>query len=155
LELGLRQGGVESPALFILYTADALRTLEYSGRGLPLDKDGNVCVEFFADDMLVKGPTREDLQLSLDYLADYADTWHLQFNGPKSMVIPLHRPADPNSTWNLGMIPEDERRIKIKEVNVTPFISECRYRTLATTYTKCIVIKCWRKYENAEPCYVC
>jgi len=50
-------------------------------------QDLRLIVLLFADDMVVIGETPEDLQLSLNRLQDYCNTWSLEVNISKTKVV--------------------------------------------------------------------
>ena len=117
IDLGLRQGGVLSPILFALYLADIGRELEEINSGV---KIGNQYITglFFADDMMLWGDKKQ-LQRILTRLGTYAQTWKIEFSGPKSQIIPLnHKPSD--NKWHIGHTPgniQDRKEVVIGEVN--------------------------------------
>jgi len=58
-------------------------------------------VLLFADDMVVKGETPDDLQLSLSRLQDYCNTWSLKVNISKIKVLVFRKRSNirANEKW--------------------------------------------------------
>ena len=85
--VGLKQGEVISPILFSLFIEDLeLFLQEDPNCGLSLD-DITFILMLFADDMVILGKDRDDLQNSLDLLEKYCKKWGLQVNTDKTKIV--------------------------------------------------------------------
>ena len=86
---GVRQGCPCSPILFDLYVNDLLREVpgvSVPGVGEPIPG------LLFADDAVVFGETREDVQRAMDSISAWCDTWEMSLNIAKCGV--MHVPGE-------------------------------------------------------------
>ena len=84
IAVGLRQGQIISPILFSLFVEDIEMYLQNrNSKGIVI-QDMCLILLLFADDMVVIGETPEDLQLSIDHLHNYCETWGLEVNTAKT-----------------------------------------------------------------------
>ena len=85
--VGLKQGEVISPILFSLFMIEDLELFlqEDPTCGLSLDEITFILM-LFADDMVILGKDRNDLQRSLDLLNSYCNKWGLAVNTEKTKV---------------------------------------------------------------------
>ena len=82
--VGLKQGEVMSPLLFSLFIEDLELFLQDNQCcGLSID-DITYILMLFADDMVILGKDRDDLQKSLDRLEYYCNKWGLEVNTEKN-----------------------------------------------------------------------
>ena len=87
IAVGLRQGEIISPILFSLFVEDIEMYLQNrNSKGIVI-QDMCLILLLFADDMVVIGETPEDLQLSIDHLHNYCETWGLEVNTAKTKVV--------------------------------------------------------------------
>ena len=85
--LGVRQGECLSPFLFSMFLNDLEDTLiTKGGDGLDVD-DITLFLMLYADDIVVFGKTKEELQNNLDLLADYCNRWKLVVNVSKTKIM--------------------------------------------------------------------
>ena len=85
--VGLKQGEVMSPLLFSLFIEDLELFLQDDQCcGLSID-DITFILMLFADDMVILGKDRDDLQKSLDRLEYYCNKWGLKVNSEKTKVV--------------------------------------------------------------------
>ena len=85
--VGLKQGEVMSPLLFSLFIEDLELFLQDDQCcGLSID-DITFILMLFADDMVILGKDRDDLQKSLDRLEYYCNKWGLEVNTEKTKVV--------------------------------------------------------------------
>ena len=103
--IGVRQGENLSPLLFAIYLNDFEFFLSRGCKGLDMasreinEKLSNDDVEIFlriyvllyADDTIVMAESPEELQLALDKVKEYCDTWKLQINVSKTKVVIFSR----------------------------------------------------------------
>ena len=83
---GVRQGGILSPKLFIVYVDDLLVTLRKSGVGCHI-VELFVAAIMYADDLALLAPTRGALQQLLDVCHDYSLEWCISYNPAKTNVM--------------------------------------------------------------------
>ena len=85
--LGVMQGESLSPFLFAIYLNDMESHLQrHDTRGVTIG-DLRIMLLLYADDAVVMSETPAGLQLALDNLRDYADTWKLTINTEKTKVM--------------------------------------------------------------------
>ena len=85
--LGLKQGEVISPILFSFFVEDLeLFLQDDQNSGLSLDAVTFILM-LFADDMVVLGKDKDDLQRSLNLLEKYCDKWGLTVNTEKTKIM--------------------------------------------------------------------
>jgi exonuclease III len=87
IAMGLRQGEIISPIMFSLFVEDLeLYLQDRLNCGLTLNE---LCIILllFADDIVILATNPSDLQLSLDKLFEYCDTWGLEVNVDKSKCM--------------------------------------------------------------------
>ena len=102
--MGVRQGENLSPLLFALFLNDFESSISRKFNGLPTLQEiskilGNEEIEFFinmytllyADDTLILAESPEDLQLALDAVGNYCQTWGLSINQTKTKVVIFSR----------------------------------------------------------------
>ena len=106
LEIGLKQGCVLSPILFAIYICDLETKLLQAGIG-PMIGGQQMPGMMFADDMIIIAPEHKFQEL-LDIMGDFAHKNKIEFSAAKSVVIPLHRPANPQKHWKVGYLYNDE-----------------------------------------------
>ena len=86
-DVGLMQGEICSPILFSLFISDIETSLhENVDAGITLEQLSLYLI-LFADDMVIFSDTPEGLQLSLDRLQRYCDSWNLTVNSDKTKVM--------------------------------------------------------------------
>ena len=118
LSIGLKQGCVLWPILFALYMRELGLNLLSSGKGVTVGNE-KIPGLFFADDVVLMGDTREELQDLLKIAGEYWNKWRLEFSEEKSQVMTLGQKSRPGYKWNIGefKLPEGwEKLIRIGEV---------------------------------------
>ena len=96
--LGVRQGECLSPLLFSLFLNDIEDQFLRSGlEGIDINMF-KVFMLLYADDIVIFANSAEDLQISLDLLAEYCTRWKLKINVAKTKVIVFRKG---------GMLPRD------------------------------------------------
>ena len=78
LDAGLRQGCILSPILFAVFIDGLARRVTKKTLA-----DLNVNILLFADDLVLIGHNRQDLQKLLDLVFEYSRKWGFQFNTVK------------------------------------------------------------------------
>ncbi len=87
ISLGLKQEEIMSPLLYSLFVEDLELSLQDNvAPGLSID-DITLILLLFADDMVIMGETREELQQNLNLLEQYCDKWGLVANMQKTKVV--------------------------------------------------------------------
>ena len=86
IEVGLRQGCILSPLLFVLFINDLRDVVDQLGKGVQLG-NGRVSILFFADDIVLLAESKEDLEEMLQAVFAYSLKWRLKFNYDKCNVI--------------------------------------------------------------------
>ena len=109
---GVRQGGILSPGLFVVYIDDLLIALRKSGVGCHVIGHF-VAAIMYADDLALIAPTRSALQKLLDICQDYGTEWCITYNPSKTMAMLFGKPVTPGQLYLNGS--------SIK------FVSECKY----------------------------
>lgn len=86
-KIGLMQGEICSPLLFALFVSDIENSLqENMEAGITLDQLSLYLI-LFADDAVIFSDTPEGLQLSLNKLQDYCQSWNLTVNVDKTKIM--------------------------------------------------------------------
>ena len=89
---GVRQGGVASPLLFIVYMDELIICLERSGIGCFIGHGFYGCLGY-ADDFVILCPSLKGLQRMLDLCSEYGDEYNVSYNAKKTvcMVFELYK----------------------------------------------------------------
>lgn len=86
-EMGLLQGEIMSPILFLFFLNDIeLSFQENLLGGITLDQL-SIYLLLFADDAVIMSETAEGLQVSLNQLEKYCDKWNLTVNVDKTKIV--------------------------------------------------------------------
>jgi len=88
---GVKQGGVISPLLFIVYIDELIVLLNNSGFGCHVGTDF-VGALGYADDLTLVCPSLNSLNHMLDICADFANQYNIVFNAKKTMCIKFGAP---------------------------------------------------------------
>ena len=83
---GVRQGGILSPRLFIVYVDDLLLALRSSGAGCYME-ELFVAAIMYADDLALLAPTRLSMQKLLNICQNYGIEWCLTYNPTKTNIL--------------------------------------------------------------------
>ena len=83
---GVRQGGVLSPHLFIIYVDDLIDILKQLNNGCYIAQLFMACI-IYADDICLLAPCRSALQMLLDACESYGNEWCLMYNPAKSKIL--------------------------------------------------------------------
>ena len=83
---GVRQGGIISPLLFIMYIDELIYKLKLMGIGCHIGR--YFCgLLGFADDIMLLCPTLDGLRKMIRVCEDYANDHSILFNGSKSKLL--------------------------------------------------------------------
>ena len=109
---GVRQGGILSPRIFIVYVDDLLICLRKSGVGCHIIGQF-VAAIMYADDLALLAPTRSSLQRLLNICQEYGADWCITYNSSKTMAMLLGKPIASGPLYLNG--------------SPITFVSECKY----------------------------
>ena len=115
---GVRQGGILSPRLFILYVNDLLTKLRQSGVGCHV-ADKFVASIMYADDLALLAPTRGALQKLLNICHEYGIEWCISYNPLKTKMMVFGKNTEFNDIF----------------LNGTPIASVTEYKYLGVHVT--------------------
>ena len=127
--VGLKQGEVISPMLFSLFIEDLELFLQDDQcYGLSIDAITFILV-LFADDMVIQGKDRHDLQKSLDRLEYYCNKWGLEVNTKKTKVVSFRKRG--------GLLKNDSWTYKCVNLEV---VNNFNYLGTVFNYTRTFVL---------------
>ena len=100
--VGLREGCVVSPLLFLIYINELPSLLEMGGGGGVRVGEGVVRCLMFADDVVLLSSTKEGLQRSLDIAGDFSRKWRFKFNfGRDKTAVMVFGGTGREESWTL------------------------------------------------------
>lgn len=85
-EVGLRQGCLLSPILFLIFLNDLVEEINKLGKGVKCGSK-RVSILLFADDIVLIADSKEDLELLLQVVYEFSLKWRFKFNLDKSAVL--------------------------------------------------------------------
>ena len=124
IAVGLRQGEIISPIMFSLFVEDIEMFLQNRNSGGLLLHDICLILLLFADDMVIVGESPADLQLSLNNLYEYCNTWSLEVNISKTKIVVFRK---------RGRIKQNERWIYANEY--LDIVDDFNYLGVTLNYT--------------------
>jgi hypothetical protein len=86
IQVGVRQGCILSPILFILFINDLCEAIKKLNKGVAFG-GRYLSILFFADDIVILAETKEDLEKMLALVYEYSLKWRCKFNYEKCGVI--------------------------------------------------------------------
>ena len=103
---GVRQGCLLSPVLFALYLNDLNRHITASSQGVLVD-DIAIHSLLYADDLVLLGKDRKDLQSQLDALDKFSKSLKVEVNMDKTKVMLIQKQksrakSKKNKPWKIG-----------------------------------------------------
>ncbi|KAI5717529.1 hypothetical protein M8J77_007453 [Diaphorina citri] len=102
---GLLQGDCISPLLFLIFINDIEQFFKDKGAiGVPISHEQDILTLLYADDLIIFGSSKTDLQQKLNILQDYCQQNRMMVNVEKSKVVIFRRggrlAATDNFTYN-------------------------------------------------------
>jgi hypothetical protein len=94
---GVRQGGVLSTFLYLVYINDLIKELDESSLGATVGSVSSGSPTL-ADDIALLATTHLSLQRMLDIAQAYANTWNFQFNADKCRTIVFRNGPNTHAT---------------------------------------------------------
>ncbi len=86
--LGLQQGAILSPYLFALFINDLVDIILQNAPNMGINVHGrDISLMMYADDMILISDEPENLQILLNVLYEYCETWKLNVNLNKSNIL--------------------------------------------------------------------
>jgi hypothetical protein len=101
IDEGVKQGCVLSPILFCIFINELAKMIREAEVGVRICDIQIGCL-FWADDVVLLGEDKVELQKMLDIAASFAKRWKLDFNRDKSNVIITGHRRLSNVRWSLG-----------------------------------------------------
>ena len=96
---GVKQGCVMSPLLFNTYIEELLTRIRVSRRGARIGNKTIGCLAF-ADDLVIIGEKREDMEELLRITSEYGEEWQVKFSANKCEVMKYN--SRDEGQWKLG-----------------------------------------------------
>ena len=84
---GLKQGCVLSPLLFNAFVNDLILAIKSLNCGVPVFLESSISILLYADDIVLLSESEANMQIMLDYLGKWCETWGLTINFNKSKVM--------------------------------------------------------------------
>ena len=103
-EKGLCQGCLMSPILFALFLNDLNDFILEKAKGITL-WDVQICALLYADDLILLAESEEDLQLQMNQLHKYQETFQMEVNQTKTKVMIFSKSKKKqklNRNWKIG-----------------------------------------------------
>ena len=100
VDVGLRQGCNLSPILFAIFIDGIARKVKEAKQGIKI-QDLKLNIMLFADDLILLGSSRKELQNLIDIVWEYSNIWKFTFNSNKSKVVVFGKIA-PRGSYFLG-----------------------------------------------------
>ena len=91
---GVRQGGILSPRIFVVYVDDLIIALRKSGVGCHIVEQF-VAAIMYADDLALLAPTRSSLQRLLNICQNYGTEWCITYNSSKTTAMMMGKSLTP------------------------------------------------------------
>ena len=86
ISIGVKQGGILSPALFHMYIDDLIFEITNKNLGAQINQT-NVSIIVYADDIILLSSVDAHLQKMLDICGTYSNLWRIKFNAAKSSLM--------------------------------------------------------------------
>ena len=84
---GLKQGCVLSPLFFNAFVNDLTLGIKSLNCGIPVSLESSISILLYADDIVLLLESEANMQIMLDYLGNWCETWGLTINFNKSKVM--------------------------------------------------------------------
>ena len=128
LKQGVRQGGLLSPFLYLVFNDELLDILTSSGVGVCIGSMYSGA-PMYADNLALVSSSQTDLQAMLDTVNNYAIKWHYRLNESKSVfgdaAVTRKRERPTRREWKLGEAVLSEVD-EIHHLGILRSVSHCR-----------------------------
>lgn len=145
VDCGVKQGCILSPILFSLYLNDLPNVL--SG-GVNV-ANTNIKILLYADDIVLLSDSADVLQIMINELYNYCNTWSLKVNLSKSKILIFRKSnrAPQNYNWSYGDEPiETVNKYTYLGVNLTFNLSFKSHLETKLSAAKMAISSTWSKY---------
>ena len=89
VKTGLKQGCVLSPLFFNAFVNDLILAIKSLNCGTPVSLESSMSMLLYVDDIVLFSESEANMQIMLDYLGKWCETWGLTINLNKSKVMPM------------------------------------------------------------------
>ena len=96
--LGVRQGDSLSPTLFSIFINDLAQGIQELGRGIEFENE-RISILLYADDVAIVCDNEQDMQVMLDFVHEWCNTWQMKINMSKSKVMHIRRKGTERSEF--------------------------------------------------------
>ena len=101
ISIGVKQGGILSPALFHAFIDDLIHEVTSEGIGAQFNRT-NISIIVYADDIILLSPVDAHLQKLLDICDLYSKSWKIKFNASKSCLMEFGPQLFKDSTFKIN-----------------------------------------------------
>lgn len=111
MECGVKQGGVSSPTLYLVFINSLIEKLKSAGLGYRLGPTW-IGILLFCDDTVILAESPEDLQKMIDLVIEHCRDWRCSMSLSKSVVMTVGCPFQSHEFTMNGSPLKEERQIK-------------------------------------------
>ena len=96
--LGVRQGDSLSPTLFSIFINDLAQGLKELGLGIEVENE-KISILLYADDVAILSDNEQDMQVMLEFVHDWCNTWQMKINMTKSKIMHIRKKGTERSEF--------------------------------------------------------